>query len=147
MADGSMYTQLCFDNMGLHYMNFDHTPDQDCNEVIPFQVRIYSRILSLRSSPTVFLSSRSPTTLLASSAPSYTSTSPPACPEDCESGCCSLSKYVHFSTFFVYFSWEHPNSLAVDGIVDSGPDCLYAAVSDPGLTTMHIYFRDFHITC
>ena len=32
------FDHLCFPGMGDHYLQFDYTPDQDCNSVMPFQI-------------------------------------------------------------------------------------------------------------
>ncbi len=37
--EGLWYEHQCFTNMGVHYFNLNYEPNQDCNEIIPFQVR------------------------------------------------------------------------------------------------------------
>jgi len=37
-ADPAWYDHYCFLGMGDHYLQFDYTPDQDCNTVLPLQL-------------------------------------------------------------------------------------------------------------
>ena len=37
-ADPAWYDHYCFIGMGDHYFQFDYTPDQDCQTVLPLQV-------------------------------------------------------------------------------------------------------------
>ena len=37
-ADPAWYDHYCFIGMGDHYFQFDYTPDQDCQAVLPLQV-------------------------------------------------------------------------------------------------------------
>jgi len=37
-AEGFWKHHLCIMGMGIHYLTFDYTPDQDCDTVMPFQV-------------------------------------------------------------------------------------------------------------
>jgi len=36
--DATWFDHLCFNGMGDHYLQFDYTPGQDCNAVLPFQI-------------------------------------------------------------------------------------------------------------
>ena len=36
--DPAWFDHYCFLGMGDHYLQFDYTPDQDCNSVLPFQI-------------------------------------------------------------------------------------------------------------
>ena len=39
-ADPAWYDHYCFIGMGDHYFQFDYTPDQDCQTVLPLQVTL-----------------------------------------------------------------------------------------------------------
>jgi len=39
--------------------------------------------------------------------------------------------------------WEHPNELAINGIVQDPPQCMLDMVEKPGLSTMHHYFFEY----
>ena len=43
--------------------------------------------------------------------------------------------------------WESVSSFALGQIVDRPPNCLYDLVENPGVTTMHIYFRNYETLC
>ena len=43
--------------------------------------------------------------------------------------------------------WESVNSLAISGIVESAPNCLYDLVEEPGVSTMHVYLRNYETLC
>ena len=36
--DASWYNHFCFLGMGEHYLQFDYTPSQACDSVLPFQI-------------------------------------------------------------------------------------------------------------
>lgn len=43
--------------------------------------------------------------------------------------------------------WETPGEKGVTAIIDRPPDCLFDLVKSPGVTTMHIFVRDFKTWC
>ena len=38
-ADPTWYNHFCFLGMGDHFLQFNYQPDQDCNDVLPVQVK------------------------------------------------------------------------------------------------------------
>jgi charged multivesicular body protein 7 len=38
VAEGRWYKHFCFLNMGNHFFEYDHTPDQDCGKIFPAQL-------------------------------------------------------------------------------------------------------------
>jgi len=43
--------------------------------------------------------------------------------------------------------WETPGDKGVEKIVDRPPDCFYDLVKSPGITTMHVYLKDYKTLC
>ena len=43
--------------------------------------------------------------------------------------------------------WETPGNKGVEKIVDRPPDCFYDLVKSPGITTMHVYLKDYKTLC
>jgi len=43
--------------------------------------------------------------------------------------------------------WESVNSFGISNIVDRPPNCLYDLVESPGVTTMHMYLRNYETLC
>ena len=43
--------------------------------------------------------------------------------------------------------WEEVNDLAIYNIIDRAPDCFYDLAESPGITTMHIYLRNYETLC
>ena len=43
--------------------------------------------------------------------------------------------------------WESVSSFALGQIVDRPPNCLYDLVESPGVTTMHVWFRNYNTLC
>ena len=54
-ADPAWYDHYCFIGMGDHYFQFDYTPDQDCQAVLPLQVtRSLDVSMKFRGNFTIF---------------------------------------------------------------------------------------------
>ena len=43
--------------------------------------------------------------------------------------------------------WETPGDKGVEKIVDRPPDCFWDLVKSPGITTMHVYLKDYKTLC
>jgi len=43
--------------------------------------------------------------------------------------------------------WETPGEKGVEAIVDRPPDCFWDLVKSPGVTTMHVYLKDYKTLC
>jgi len=91
--------------MGDHFIQFDYTPEQDCQLILPLQLLF----------------------------------------DDGYDGIISGFVWQHFVMIDGLDSgrWEHPDSLAIMGIVDRPPQCMWDALDTTGLSTMHHYFWDY----
>ena len=60
----------------------------------------------------------------------------------------SIEKLIYILwLFFLGNLWETPGEKGVKAIVDRPPDCFWDLVKSPGVTTMHIYFKDYKTLC
>ena len=57
----------------------------------------------------------------------------------------SIEKFI--LAIFLGNLWETPGEKGVKAIVDRPPDCFWDLVKSPGVTTMHIYFKDYKTLC
>ena len=54
---------------------------------------------------------------------------------------------TYFMAIFLGNLWETPGDKGVEKIVDRPPDCFYDLVKSPGITTMHVYLKDYKTLC
>jgi len=101
-SDPAWFDHFCFIGMGDHFIQFDYTPDQDCQLILPLQLLF----------------------------------------DDGYDGVVNGFVWQHFVMIDGLDSgrWEHPDRLAIMGIVDRPPQCVWDALDTTGMTTMHHYF-------
>lgn len=116
----------CFRNMGIHFFSFNYDPNQACDETVPFQVVydagnlngfVFQHFAGLDSGRYVRERTQNQQSQL-------------------------FTNLQFFSSRF-----EAVTKGAIDAIVDTAPTCIYDVISDPGLSAMHVYIDNYHVSC
>ena len=121
------YRHFCFVNMGRHYFNLNYDVEAPCEpNNIPVQLLYSGDVLN-----------------------GFVWQHVSAIPGFFSWNCRLISrKKLYLQCFFIPGDqWESVSSFALGQIVDRPPNCLYDLVENPGVTTMHIYFRNYETLC